>query len=526
MGSATPAPDQPLNTPDHGMLSESMVRGWALLALAVALFLALTACSTAGGQLGQVARVSENAGPAEAPTATPQPAIRATPAVESSGPTVAGPQPAAPPVPAATPFSAPVPAAAPTVAPVRPTPTPAPPPPPLFEPTPIPVLLATPVPALQPTPTPTPVTATTDTQGSLSDIGGGALLRISPSSPLAGREISFSAEGLVPWQPLEVTFIDPEGLADNWITADDVRVVQSNGEPVTTITLFADSDGRAEWVRYGTQDVEGAWSVRISLGNRIKSVNYSIGQLPVSTLETFTLGTPLRGYRGSESDVFYSQLVPSALAVDLQPELNTASSLMEQRLGVSTEQVPELYLLGNRDLLDVVSQATGVDLGFEDGYYRNFGIKPGIYMRTDLLQTEVQRIMVHEYVHLVFDGVAQGKALPAWLSEGLAKYYEFDVGLAGDRPNATTLRLLRSADQARTAARSGALMPLSSLESQHAWNSRTDADETLSGKSATAPAYNRRFWPRPASRTPTCNCWSKIGCATGTTLAAVIPTSI
>ena len=66
------------------------------------------------------------------------------------------------------------------------------------------------------------------------------------------------------------------------------------------------------------------------------AVNYSIGQLPLSTLETYTLGTPLRGYRGPESDVFYSQLVPSALAVDLQSELNTASSLMEQQLGVST----------------------------------------------------------------------------------------------------------------------------------------------------------------------------------------------
>jgi hypothetical protein len=316
-----------------------------------------------------------------------------------------------------------------------------------------------------------------DSQTAVSDIGGGALLRISPQSPLAGRETSFTAEGMKPWQPLDVTFIDPKGLANSWITADDVRVVQTNGDPITTITLFADGDGRAEWVRYGTQDIEGDWSVRMDLGDRIKSVGYKIGQLPLTMLETFTLGTPLSGYRGSESDVFYSQLVPSALAVDLQPELNVASSLMERQLGVRTEQAPELYLLGNRDLLDVVSQATGVDLGFEDGYYRNFGIKPGIYMRTDLLRTEVQRIAVHEYVHLVFDGVAQGKALPAWLSEGLAKYYEFDVGLAGDRPNATTLRLLRSADQARAAARNGALMPLSSLESQHTWNGQTDADE-------------------------------------------------
>ena len=75
-------------------------------------------------------------------------------------------------------------------------------------------------------------------------------------------------------------------------------MVQSNGEPLTTITLFADSDGRAQWVRYGTQDEEGAWSARINLGDRIKAVNYSIGQLPLSTPETFTLGKPLRGYRG------------------------------------------------------------------------------------------------------------------------------------------------------------------------------------------------------------------------------------
>ena len=117
-------------------------------------------------------------------------------------------------------------------------------------------------------------------------------------------------------------------------------MVQTNRDPVTTITLIVDGDSRTEWVRYRLQDVEGNWSVRISLSDRIKAVGYNIGQLPLTTLETFTLGTLLRGYRGSESDVFYSQLVPSALTVDLQPELYTASSLMGQRLGVSIEQAP------------------------------------------------------------------------------------------------------------------------------------------------------------------------------------------
>ena len=86
MRSATPAATQPLNTPGNGMYRENMVKGWALLAPAVTLVLDLTACSTVGGQLGQVARVSEKAGQTEAPTATPVlsatpvPALQQTPA--------------------------------------------------------------------------------------------------------------------------------------------------------------------------------------------------------------------------------------------------------------------------------------------------------------------------------------------------------------------------------------------------------------------------------------------------------------
>ena len=74
------------------------------------------------------------------------------------------------------------------------------------------------------------------------------------------------------------------------------------------------------------------------------------------------------------------------------------------------------------------------------------------------------------------DELARDQPLPAWLTEGLAQYYEYEIGLVGGRPDATKWRTFPSADEARAAASSGGLIPLPSLESRASWNSQTDAD--------------------------------------------------
>ena len=70
------------------------------------------------------------------------------------------------------------------------------------------------------------------------------------------------------------------------------------------------------------------------------------------------------------------------------------------------------------------------------------------------------------------DEVLQGAELPAWLNEGLADYYEFEVGLKGDLPDASYPRMLHSADRVRDAADEDRLFRLLELESQREWNHR------------------------------------------------------
>ena len=65
-----------------------------------------------------------------------------------------------------------------------------------------------------------------------------------------------------------------------------------------------------------------------------------------------------------------------------------------------------------------------------------------------------------------------GAELPAWLNEGLAGYYEYEVGIKGDRPDASYARMIRSVDQAKSAAAEGMLFRLSQVESQREWNGR------------------------------------------------------
>lgn len=289
---------------------------------------------------------------------------------------------------------------------------------------------------------------------------------------MAGRDIFFALQGLDAWQEVGVEFIDPLGRPADWITKEEVHIFQADGTLVTKRKLYADASGEISWLRVGTQDQEGAWNVEITIDGRTTVVTYSVSQLQLQ-MEQETLGVELRRYQGLVSNTLISSLVPSALAVDLQSHLGRVVQELRERLGVQSASIPNIYLAGNRPLFKQLAQAAaGIDVGFKQGYYLSGGFHSGIYMRTDDLLTEVQGTLTHEYVHLAMDELALDEPLPTWLTEGLAKYYEYEIGLLGLRPDATKLSIFYSTDEARSAANTGALVPLPSLESLASWNSQ------------------------------------------------------
>ena len=272
---------------------------------------------------------------------------------------------------------------------------------------------------------------------------------------------------------------------DNWRNTHRFESVMATKWLLLTISetepglwdrlLYADDSGQLEWQRIGTKDGEGVWSVKFTVGGEPILVTYPITQLQLSVQEVEALGVDLRRYQGFVSDVYYSALVPAALVTDLQAHLAWVVDELESRAGIRSSRIPDLYLLGSRGHFEIVSAAAGREIGFEGGYYRSGGSRQGIYMRTDFLRTSVHRILTHEYVHFVLDEVAGARPIPPWLGEGVSRFFEYELGLLGERPDVARRVRYRAADVAGSAAQTGILIPLPALESQAAWNSQTDA---------------------------------------------------
>ena len=389
---------------------------------------------------------------APAPTATPVP----TPPSPTPQPTVT-PQPTATPEPTATPQ--------PPATPVTPTPEPAP--------------TGTPVPTAAPPPHVPDGSLRVAVTG-IPSLYGNVNLTINPGAPLAGRDISFALDGLDPWQEFQVEFVDPGGKPVSWITAYEGHISGRDGKPITAETLFADARGAAAWLRIGTQDQPGTWSVRITIGDDTATVTYPVGQLQLDDLGIRRVGIAFLRYSGSAANTYYSSLVPATLPVDLQSHLAWVNNELRDRAGLRSSQVPNLYLAGNRSQLETVSRSSGTELGeIVSAYYLTAETGSGIYMHTDSPLTEIERTLTHEYVHLVLAQLVDTTQLPTWLNEGSARYFEFELGRDGERPDATKTEFFRNVDRAKSAALSDGLIPLRSLEDHAVWNSRTGDEARL-----------------------------------------------
>ena len=121
----------------------------------------------------------------------------------------------------------------------------------------------------------------------------------------------------------------------------------------------------------------------INIGGSIYTAAYTVESLTLRDFEKVSLGTLLTKHEAQGFNVSYSDLVPTALVADLQEHLSDTVLLLERRIQCAMGSVPDVYLPGNRELMNLVSTVTGTNLGFENGYCINGGQLPGIFMRTE-----------------------------------------------------------------------------------------------------------------------------------------------
>ena len=324
--------------------------------------------------------------------------------------------------------------------------------------------------ASTPTPTPTP----TPTNTPVAAPGGAPAITYAPSQPIAGRDISFTVSGLSPWQAVTVEFVDPLGRPAPWVTPRETHITSADGSQLTERRLYADQSGTLRFVRIGARDTEGVWTVRLTGLQQPITETYGVSQLSLADQGTKTLGVEFRRHRGQASDTYYSSRVPAVLATDLQAHLSFAIGAIRERLGLSTAQIPDLYLVWGRENLRKTMAALGLELGWEGGFFWRRPPHDGIYGQVDSFRSSVLRLITHEYVHLLLDEEYGDRNIPAWLNEGLAEYFEYELALDDTRSDRSRRSMYDSADLASANAQAGTLFTLRSLESRRDWNARSD----------------------------------------------------
>ena len=348
--------------------------------------------------------------------------------------------------------------------------------------------------ASTPTPTPTATTPTPTTPGTTSVVvstatptntpaastpGGAPVITHEPSRPIAGRDVTFTVRGLSPWQDVTVEFVDPLGRPAPWVDIDEAHITSVDGSQATERRLFADESGTLRFVRIGALDTEGVWTVRLTgLGQPI-SETYVVSQLPLADQGTKTLGIEFRRHRGQASDTYYSSRVPAVLAVNLQAHLSYAIDAIRELLGLSTGQIPDLYLVWGRENLAKAKAALGLEIGFEDRLLLEWvnaprNIRAGGLLPQRRPQADNSRVRSPAARRGIWrqghTGVAQ---------RGNGEYLEYELALDDPRSDSSRRSMYYSADLAIANAQAGTLFPLESLESRRLWNARSGDEVQL-----------------------------------------------
>ena len=165
--------------------------------------------------------------------------------------------------------------------------------------------------------------------------------------------------------------------------------------------------------------------------------------------------------------LLYDYVLPDLIG-DIDRLLESLADSLRERLDmdVTTFDPLNVYLVQDMQELDLIKRypietedpLTGPIAGAQ-GWYDCCGDRPGIYAATE---GSPMQVVAHEFIHHALSNQYKA-ALPKWLNEGLARYYEFEFGQV-----VSTESVFYSASEAQMAAKQGNPFSFSSLES---WSS-------------------------------------------------------
>ena len=203
-------------------------------------------------------------------------------------------------------------------------------------------------------------------------------------------------------------------------------------------------------------------------------LQFEVEDLGLGGTESVQIGLPLTKYHREESSVFFSDDVPSAGAFDSIRRLELAAVQIEEILGEVIGSIPNIYMVGDIQSGDQLSQAVlgrnwtpEESLGQRGGFYKGGGSPKGIYVLVPSARSVLNRTIVHEYIHHVNHELSQSNPnLPSWLNEGTAQYYGYQLNYDGKDELEIKRALLESMERAHLAALSGDLPSLESIEDE------------------------------------------------------------
>ena len=164
------------------------------------------------------------------------------------------------------------------------------------------------------------------------------------------------------------------------------------------------------------------------------------------------LGVQLFGCESERASIYlsdsllYDYVLPDLIG-DIDRLLESLADSLRERLDmdVTTFDPLSVYLVQDMEELEPIKSYFNTTTGAQ-GWHDCCGDRPGIYGATNGSPME---LVAHEFIHYAIYN-QYNAAVPRWLNEGLARYYELEFG-----PVVSTESVFFSASEAQLAAKKG-----------------------------------------------------------------------